>query len=66
MAFFELSTQALARVYLLQVYCKTRPHLNLSYVAVWLAGVLQTGLYADFFYYYFKSWKRNEKLKLPA
>lgn len=34
--------------------------------AVWLAGVLQTGLYADFFYYYFKSWKRNEKLKLPA
>jgi hypothetical protein len=34
--------------------------------AVWLAGLLQTGLYADFFYYYFKSWKANDKLKLPA
>ena len=34
--------------------------------AVWLAGIVQTGLYADFFYYYFKSWKRNERLKLPA
>lgn len=39
---------------------------NYQHWLVWLAGVLQTGLYADFFYYYFKSWKRNEKLKLPA
>ncbi|XP_024397522.1 ER lumen protein-retaining receptor [Physcomitrium patens] len=32
----------------------------------WMAGLVQTALYADFFYYYFKSWKNNEKLKLPA
>jgi len=32
----------------------------------WIAGIVQTALYADFFYYYFKSWKNNEKLKLPA
>lgn len=34
--------------------------------AVWLSGLVQTGLYADFFYYYFLSWKNNEKLQLPS
>jgi ER lumen protein retaining receptor len=34
--------------------------------AVWIAGILQTALYADFFYYYAKSWQANTKLKLPA
>ncbi|PIN23499.1 ER lumen protein retaining receptor [Handroanthus impetiginosus] len=32
----------------------------------WISGLVQTALYADFFYYYIKSWKNNEKLKLPA
>eukprot|EP00268_Persea_americana_P052369 TRINITY_DN5859_c0_g1_i1.p1 TRINITY_DN5859_c0_g1~~TRINITY_DN5859_c0_g1_i1.p1 ORF type:complete len:216 (+),score=19.36 TRINITY_DN5859_c0_g1_i1:162-809(+) len=32
----------------------------------WISGFIQTALYADFFYYYFKSWKNNEKLQLPA
>lgn len=32
----------------------------------WIAGIVQTALYLDFFYYYFISWKNNEKLKLPA
>ncbi|KAL0400471.1 UNVERIFIED_CONTAM: ER lumen protein-retaining receptor [Sesamum latifolium] len=32
----------------------------------WLSGLVQTALYADFFYYYINSWKNNEKLKLPA
>ncbi|CAL9755307.1 unnamed protein product [Musa acuminata subsp. burmannicoides] len=32
----------------------------------WIAGVVQTGLYADFFYYYFISWKNNAKLQLPS
>ncbi|XP_010920052.1 ER lumen protein-retaining receptor-like [Elaeis guineensis] len=32
----------------------------------WLSGLLQTAIYADFFYYYIKSWKNREKLKLPA
>lgn len=35
----------------------------------WIAcvsGLIQTALYADFFYYYFISWKNNAKLKLPA
>lgn len=35
-------------------------------VLVWLSGVLQTALYADFFYYYVKSWKSNVKLQLPS
>ncbi|GJU38278.1 ER lumen protein-retaining receptor [Tanacetum coccineum] len=32
----------------------------------WIAGLVQTLLYADFFYYYFESWKNNVKLQLPA
>ncbi|KAK2972850.1 hypothetical protein RJ640_028378 [Escallonia rubra] len=32
----------------------------------WVSGVVQTALYADFFYYYVKSWKNKEKLKLPS
>jgi ER lumen protein retaining receptor len=35
----------------------------------WIAcvsGLVQTALYADFFYYYYISWKTNTKLKLPA
>lgn len=32
----------------------------------WVAGIIQTLLYADFFYYYFQSWKNNVKLELPA
>ena len=34
--------------------------------AVWISGLVQTGLYADFFYYYFLCWKNNQKLVLPA
>ncbi|CAL1410438.1 unnamed protein product [Linum trigynum] len=40
-----------------------------SHFGRWIAvisGVLQTALYADFFYYYFLSWKNNAKLQLPA
>lgn len=39
-----------------------------SYFSRWIAcvsGIVQTALYADFFYYYFVSWKNNSKLKLP-
>uniref|UniRef100_A0A803L213 ER lumen protein-retaining receptor n=1 Tax=Chenopodium quinoa TaxID=63459 RepID=A0A803L213_CHEQI len=32
----------------------------------WISGLVQTALYADFFYYYVLSWKKHEKLKLPA
>ncbi|CAK9202009.1 unnamed protein product [Sphagnum troendelagicum] len=32
----------------------------------WIAGIVQTALYADFFYYYLKSWKNSERLQLPA
>ncbi|XVE62253.1 hypothetical protein DITRI_Ditri06bG0103300 [Diplodiscus trichospermus] len=32
----------------------------------WFSGLVQTALYADFFYYYIKSWKNHERLKLPA
>ncbi|KAG2689330.1 hypothetical protein I3760_09G134300 [Carya illinoinensis] len=31
-----------------------------------ISGLVQTALYADFFYYYYISWKSNTKLKLPA
>lgn len=33
---------------------------------VWVSGMIQTGIYCDFFYYYIKSWKNNERLTLPA
>uniref|UniRef100_A0A7N0V903 ER lumen protein-retaining receptor n=2 Tax=Magnoliopsida TaxID=3398 RepID=A0A7N0V903_KALFE len=32
----------------------------------WISGLVQTALYADFFYYYIKSWKNRETLRLPA
>ncbi|KAL5568217.1 hypothetical protein UlMin_024792 [Ulmus minor] len=32
----------------------------------WVSGLVQTALYADFFYYYIQSWKKHEELKLPA
>ncbi|CAG9464900.1 unnamed protein product [Pedinophyceae sp. YPF-701] len=32
----------------------------------WIAGLIQTGIYSDFFYYYYLSWKENKKLTLPA
>lgn len=28
--------------------------------------MVQTALYADFFYYYFKSWRLNKKLQVPT
>ncbi|GBF89183.1 hypothetical protein Rsub_01900 [Raphidocelis subcapitata] len=33
---------------------------------VWICGVVQTGLYADFFYYYYRAWMNNVRLSLPA
>lgn len=33
---------------------------------VWVSGVVQTALYADFFYYYSLAWKVNKRLQLPA
>ena len=30
---------------------------------VWISGTVQTIFYCDFFYYYVKSWKNNERLK---
>eukprot|EP00475_Leptophrys_vorax_P019883 TRINITY_DN27223_c0_g1_i1.p1 TRINITY_DN27223_c0_g1~~TRINITY_DN27223_c0_g1_i1.p1 ORF type:complete len:217 (-),score=22.42 TRINITY_DN27223_c0_g1_i1:205-855(-) len=33
---------------------------------VWVSGLVQTALYADFFYYYIISWKNNQRLSLPA
>lgn len=32
----------------------------------WVSGLVQTALYADFFYYYVKSWRNSERLQLPA
>ncbi|KAJ4843932.1 ER lumen protein-retaining receptor A [Turnera subulata] len=42
----------------------TEPHFS-RWIAC-ISGLIQTALYADFFYYYFISWKNNAKLQLPA
>ncbi|CAH1440366.1 unnamed protein product [Lactuca virosa] len=42
----------------------TQPHFN-GWISCF-SGLIQTALYADFFYYYFISWKSNSKLQLPA
>ncbi|KAI4986601.1 hypothetical protein ZWY2020_019231 [Hordeum vulgare] len=42
----------------------TEPHF-VHWIS-WIAGIVQTMLYADFFYYYIISWKNNVKLELPA
>lgn len=39
---------------------------NYMQILVWVSGVIQTALYADFFYYYVQSWKNNIKLSLPS
>ncbi len=57
---------------LCQVCCSsstamTVPCCTASFVAaVWASGIVQTVVYIDFFYYYIKSWRNNEKLSLPA
>jgi len=33
---------------------------------VWTSGIVQTAIYFDFFYYYIKSWRNNERLSLPS
>lgn len=33
---------------------------------VWLSGLVQTALYADFFYYYFRSKYYGQKFTLPG
>jgi hypothetical protein len=33
---------------------------------VWVCGVVQTALYGDFFYYYYRAWSNNERLALPS
>ncbi|RWR79944.1 ER lumen protein-retaining receptor [Cinnamomum micranthum f. kanehirae] len=42
----------------------TEPHY--VHWITWISGLVQTLLYADFFYYYLNSWKNNVKLQLPA
>lgn len=42
------------------------PLLHAFLPAVWLSGTVQTAIYCDFFFYYIKAWKNNEKLALPA
>lgn len=42
----------------------TEPHF--VHWITWISGLVQTLLYADFFYYYFLSWKNNKNLQLPA
>ncbi|XP_078432701.1 ER lumen protein-retaining receptor-like [Wolffia australiana] len=42
----------------------TEPHY--VHWITWISGLVQTLIYADFFYYYFQSWKNNVKLQLPA
>lgn len=39
---------------------------NYRQYLVWASGIVQTVVYIDFFYYYIKSWRNNEKLSLPA
>ncbi|KAF5465015.1 hypothetical protein F2P56_015049 [Juglans regia] len=43
----------------------TEKHYYVQWIT-WISGLIQTLLYADFFYYYFQSWKNNERLHLPA
>ncbi|PSC71203.1 ER lumen retaining receptor [Micractinium conductrix] len=33
---------------------------------VWISGLIQTAIYADFFYFYTIAWKSNKRLQLPA
>ncbi|XP_047319313.1 ER lumen protein-retaining receptor-like [Impatiens glandulifera] len=42
----------------------TEPHY--IHWIVWVSGLVQTLIYADFFYYYLKSWRNNSKLELPS
>ncbi|CAL5413812.1 unnamed protein product [Camellia sinensis] len=68
---FSLYLEAVAILPQLVLLQRTRNIDNLTgqYVFLlgsWISGLVQTLLYADFFYYYFQSWKNNVKLELPA
>eukprot|EP00249_Psilotum_nudum_P003167 c16495_g2_i1 orf=396-1043(-) len=53
-------------LYLLNwIYRYLTEHHYLRWIT-WISGLVQTALYADFFYYYIRSWKKNEKLQLPS
>ncbi|KAG1659893.1 hypothetical protein FOA52_006599 [Chlamydomonas sp. UWO 241] len=43
----------------------TETHYKHEYI-VWVSGVVQTIIFADFFYYYLTSWRNNKKLVLPV
>lgn len=45
---------------------RSRLPTPLRVCAVWISGIVQTIIYCDFFYFYIKSWRNNEKLALPA
>ncbi|KAA3485669.1 ER lumen protein-retaining receptor isoform X1 [Gossypium australe] len=55
-------------VHWISMYSSVSLHLLLQVGShgSWICGLVQTLLYADFFYYYFQSWKNNMKLQLPA
>ena len=45
-----------------RAYMETRFHHNYT---VYFTGVLQTCVYVDFFYYYFRAKMKGERMKLP-
>lgn len=53
-------------LYLLNWIYRYFTEKNYQHWIVWTAGMVQTALYGDFFYYYLKSWKNNKRLHLPA
>ncbi|KAL3159665.1 ER lumen protein-retaining receptor B [Trebouxia sp. C0009 RCD-2024] len=53
-------------LYILNWIYKLLTEDNYRQWIVWTSGLVQTALYADFFYYYFRSWQNNEKLSLPT
>ncbi|KAJ7548860.1 hypothetical protein O6H91_07G030900 [Diphasiastrum complanatum] len=53
-------------LYILNWIYRLMTEKNYQQWITWVSGVVQTALYADFFYYYIKSWKNSERLHLPA
>eukprot|EP01128_Nolandella_sp_AFSM9_P006089 TRINITY_DN3062_c0_g1_i1.p1 TRINITY_DN3062_c0_g1~~TRINITY_DN3062_c0_g1_i1.p1 ORF type:complete len:232 (-),score=57.24 TRINITY_DN3062_c0_g1_i1:712-1386(-) len=53
-------------LYLINWIYRFATEKDYSHWLVWVAGLVQTAIYVDFFYYYFQSYKKGSKMTLPT
>jgi ER lumen protein retaining receptor len=62
---FVMSLGAYRALYLLNWVLRRYHESHYWAPVAWVAGLLQTGLYIDFFWHYFKAFKANKAMTIP-